>query len=272
MIIGNSFILKISAGEFMKTRGFKTAIIVSFLIISGACPVKATDLIFSFPEIPVTSYYDENGEPAGYFIEMYHIFKKNYKKGELTFSGIYPFKRSLMNISQGKADIHFPIIRPPYVDLRKLQYGFLPEKMGVAHFVLYTRADDTREINKETIKDYKIEIQRGHSEYFAFKLIEGNFPEQMLRKLLKGRIDGYIGGQINTDSIIRKHKLRNLKRKLFDTFPVCFAIQKGERGIKIKKAFLEFVRDMKKNPEFIKLNEKVEKTYVDWQPYKELSD
>lgn len=246
---------------------FTKIFIIFLLLILFTYSLGTTDIVLSLPELPGKSYFLENGEPTGSFVEMYKLFKKKYKNGTFTLSGLYPFKRSLINVVTGKADIHFPLIKPKYIDINKLPYDFLPIKIGTSRFVLYTRADDKRVITRENIENFIIEVERGHSEDFNFKTIEGNNIENILKKILRGRTDGYIGPHDIADEVIKKYKYKNLKKQLFEEFDVCFIIPKGERGEIVKKALFNFITEMKKDPEFIKINSKVEKPYTNWQPY-----
>lgn len=263
MILNISYIQNIFKGYYVKK-----IIFTLFMLLSSIHVISSQDIILSLPDLPVHSYLSENGEPTGTFIDMYKLMKRKYTKGSIILSGLFPFERSLKNVVEGRADIHLPIIRPENAEQLNLPYDFLPGKLGTAKFVLYTRADDKREINKNNIQNYKIEIRRSHARFFDFSFSEGDNLESIFMKLLNKRIDGVIGPHDIVDSIISKNKYKNIKRQLFKEFEVHFAIPKGSKGERIKTLLTDFVKEFIIDPEYIEINSRVNIPYDNWQPYK----
>lgn len=228
---------------------------------------KAKDLIVSIPYIAgISEMKDE--KPAGVFVEIYMEMQNHYKDGKIFFSGLYPFKRSVYNVITGQADFHFPMVRSAYVNSDKLPYNYVPEEIGKIAFILYTHSNK-EELNLKNMDRYKIEVLRGHKEYFNFNVIESNSIEQSLRKILRGRSDGLIHAQESVDVVLRKNKIKEIRRELFAEFESCIIVANNESGAAAKKVLSELLRKMKKDKSLYKyVGKGFLQSYNNWQPSK----
>ena len=84
---------------------------------------------------------------------------------------------------------------------------------------------------------------------FDFKTLPSTNPVASLKKVNDGLIDGYILGSEPGDSILRGNiaTLKNIRRQLWDTYDIGFALPKGSNSAKTDKMLSDGIRKMKAN-------------------------
>ncbi len=226
----------------------------------------AKDLTASLAIIPVQSEIGDDGKPKGTFVEIVKAMSDVYEEGDIIIEQ-YPFARSIANVISGKADFHVPLIKTSNVDVLSLPFVYSTEATNEVVFVLYTRAD-VAPIDKSQIKDKLIETQRGHKELFKIKVSEVDSIEQGIRKVVRGRNDGFIMAQGAVDSYIQKNKIKNIRRTFFAVWKSYAVIAKGSRQKEIDDILSKILRKLKASGKIQKIMEKTNKPYIEWQPYK----
>ncbi len=243
---------------------------IFLLIIMFIFPVLTTnakDLIVSIGKIPGQSEIGKDGKPEGGFIDLFNAMNNEYTDGKLVLKGIYPMKRSLNNVVNKLSDIHFPLIKVPHVNENDIPFRYANKIITHVSFVLYTR-NDSKELDINNLGKYRIESQRGHADFFPFKIKEGNSINSGIKKLLKNRIDGYIMEQEAVDNFIKKNRFKNIRRQLYYKFESCIVIPKGPKRKTIDKTVSSLLEKLESKGILQKIATKVHKPYDNWQPYK----
>jgi len=229
-----------------------------------APPAIAMDLTVSLGKIPGRAETGADGQPTGDYVRLFQLIDEAYEEGALTI-GVYPFARSVNNLQQGKAEIHFPLVRPQ--DEQDAPFLFVPEPVFHPVFVLYSRSDAPLG-PEDDLSTKRIETVGGsRTRSFSFSVGIAENPEAGLRKLSLGRIDGYIGEQSGTDAILKDLGLRNIHRELFRVVEIGIAVQKTDEGNRLAGKLVEVLQELKQEPGFREFISSVYGAYEDWQPY-----
>lgn len=242
-------------------------LILEVLLINISCSY-AKDLIASMAKLPVLI----EDKDTGPFVELVKAIGDVYTEGKITRE-VYPFKRSLNNVIHGKADFHIPLIKNPLIPESSLPFRYSSLPTGPVAFVIYSHKDNpiTKQvIEKASKKDfpYKIDTLQGHTELFDFPTIENYDFESALKRILIKRIDAAIMPQEECDSVIRKLKLKDIHRSLYYEFDSMIVISKDKHGDEVDKILTHALEKLKADRRLEKINEKIHKSYIDWQPYK----
>jgi len=245
------------------------------LLITLVCPIfqanaetkelKSKDLKASIAILPGHSEAGIDGKLIGGFVEIAQAINGVYSAGNISIK-LYPFARSLINVEDGKADFHIPLIKSPYVPLETLTFTYATECITQVSFVLYTRAD-TSPLEHATLEQHKVVTIRGHKQLFPFNISEVNNHQQGINMLNTGRIDGFLVEQDVTDKYIRKHKFNNIRRTLYSVLDSCIVIPKDLRQKEIDNIISIALRELKKSGELQKISETIHQPFIEWQPY-----
>jgi ABC-type amino acid transport substrate-binding protein len=209
-------------------------------------------------------------------VELVKAIDEVYTEGEI-IREVYPFKRSLENVTTGNADFHIPLIKNPLVSEDKLPFRYSSVPTGPVAFVIYSHKDNP--ISKQDIVKavetnpsqfpYKIDTLQGHTEFFNFPVIENHDFESALKRVSMKRIDAAIMPQEECDATLRKLNMKEIHRALYYEFDSMIVIPKGPKGDEIDKIITESLKKLKSDGRLDKINDKIHKPYIDWQPYKE---
>ncbi len=113
-------------------------------------------------------------------------------------------------------------------------------------FVLYSNKSkpiDIDNLRKGNSKGYKIETDGSIISLLGFKALPTTNIEGSFRKVDQGVIDGYIYSQLQIG-------LKSIKRELFDSFNLIFAIPKGRKGGPADLMLVEGMKKIKANGKF----------------------
>jgi polar amino acid transport system substrate-binding protein len=249
----------------MRQRTIIIWLILAGLFLFASSFVSAQDITLTLPLIPVISDM-KDGKPVGPMVDFYNDMVAHYKGGKITLLGIFPFERSIQNIIKGTADFHYPMSISPYEDPKKLPFDYVTERMGKISFILCTKAG-SKDLDLKNMGKYNIEIARSQSRGFNFKVTESDNSEASLRKVLDGRIDGFIDAQETTDAVIKANKFKDIKRQLFMQYDFTALVPKTDRGAKVNKILSDILKQMKADKSINKYVGKMFATpYSDWQP------
>ncbi|MBN1983581.1 MAG: hypothetical protein JW795_18740 [Chitinivibrionales bacterium] len=228
---------------------------------------QARDLIASVAEIPLLADSPEKGA----FIDYIKALDEIYTDGKIVIT-LYPWPRSIDNVINKRADFHIPIISNPNVNMDTVPYRFASKPMGVVSVVIFSNIN--KEITREMVDKamnvkpfpYKIELTRGTETFYAFPTSQSVEVEPSFKKLGMGRIDAFLIAQEDGDMVLKKLKIKNLKRNLFENKDDLIAIQKGPSGDEVDKILTDLITKLDQSGKSAKLREKVHIPYVDWQP------
>ncbi len=183
--------------------------------------------------------------------------------GEKIERFVVPFARSMSNIIEGEVDFHMPLIKLPESKSKKLPYDYSTETIFHVNFVLYSNKKKLLDLNN--LKNFKIETDRAHVNYFEFPITPSSGIENSLKKLSVGRIDGFIFADFATDPILKQLKFQNIKRELFKVYDVKIILSKGARDGDIDKKLTEAISKLRKSGEFDKIMSTIDKSFDNWQ-------
>jgi polar amino acid transport system substrate-binding protein len=243
----------------MKRTILFTLAILCFCLISTAAPAR--DLRASLPLIPVMV----DSRDKGVLVDLVKAMAEEYKEGKITWE-VYPFARSIENIEKGRADFHMPFLVNPNISSEKLPFQFSSESIFTVQFCLYTNKNN-REINPSNVSKFNIETDQAHVQYLNFKVTGSPDIESSLRKVDMGRTDGWIFAMYETDALLKKFGLKNIKRWPYKRFDVRMIVAKGEKGKEVDKIVSGLIKKLKANGKYQKVMGKVaDQKYEDWQP------
>ncbi len=202
-------------------------------------------------------------EEIGVLVDLVKLWGK--VTGKKIKIEVYPFKRSLKNAINNKADFHLPLIKNPYKNDNEQDFDYSTSVIFNVNFVLYT--NKTKHINKTKLSDYAVITDPAHTEFFDFP-IEENYSGigSSLNMLNKGIIDGYIFADVEADPVLKKLGLKNIKRELYKIYYVHAVLPKGEKGKGVDIIISEAMNKIRKSGAWAELMNPVYHEYIDWQP------
>lgn len=174
-------------------------------------------------------------------------------------------------------DFHIPLIKNPLIPESSLPFRYSSLPTGPVAFVIYSHKDNPitkQDIEKAADKSksdfhYKIDTLQGHTELFDFPAVENYDFESALKRVIIKRIDAAIMPQEECDSVIRKLKLKDIHRELYYEFDSMIVVSKDKHGDEIDKILTDALKKLKADGRLDKINEKIHKSYIDWQPHKD---
>ncbi len=240
---------------FLSIVGMMFCLVVPTNIYSQA--LKASLAI-----MPLSAEIDKDGDLSGAYINLiYALDRVTKSKTDITLA---PFQRSISNLIKKDADFHIPLIRTPQIDEKTLPYTFSTETLFEVAFVLYTHKNKPLDINN--LNQYRIATDIAHTKFFPFPVIGKSCLSCTIKMVDKGRIDGFIFAQNETDPFIEQFKLKNIHRQLYKYYDVKILIPKTEEGKTIDKYFSRGIKLLKQNDKFDKILSPLVSPYIDWQP------
>ena len=213
--------------------------------------VLGKDIHASIAILPIVSETPNKGV----FVDLVKALDREYKDGDITFD-LYPFKRSLTNVAKGRSDFHLPFMKSMKganaLQMMGLTYAY--ERSNRVPFLLYFNKDQNTISfnNKKTfslldIAQYRIETDSAHVIFFDDIPIQASTCiECSIKKLSRGRIDGFIFAGRETDHIIDKLGIKNIESfliKNFDAAPVFRITAEGQETNRIISRLIRQLRD-----------------------------
>lgn len=241
---------------------------VFFLLVAGIvfCSHDAQADTKSFKAslaiMPQSAEIDENGNYYGAYVELIRALDK--LTSSKTEMDVVPFKRSISNLTSGRADYHIPLIKIPGVPESELPYSFSTETLFQVSFVLYT--NKSHPIDAEKLRDYSLITDSAHTDFFPFPIRGTACLPCAIKMVNAGRIDGFIFAQNEIDPIIRAQGLTNVHRQLYKNYDVKIVLPKGQRGKEVDAYFSEGIKILRERGEYDKLLAPVLLPYQEWQP------
>ncbi len=235
--------------------------------------VEAIDLTVSLPQRPGIAEKGPNGEIYGSLVDLIIAIDNEYIGGKIIILGIYPFQHSIKNVIDGNADFHPIMIK----DKNPEGFVYSSERIAVLSDVLYTNSDKPR-LDMGNLWKYRIDVGRGHANFFRKEFLKsGNKPpaninevDRIMQGLLKvafGRIDGFLMDMDSADSVLRKLRLKNIRRELYERKDVHAIVPLGPRGKEVDKILTKALGKLREKGHLKKLVYNLHKPWKDWQPY-----
>ncbi|WPL18819.1 hypothetical protein Thiowin_03910 [Thiorhodovibrio winogradskyi] len=173
----------------------------------------------------------------GILIDVIKAMGAEYPDGDLHIE-VYPFERSIHNVAQGLADLHFPIVgsadwgaeNDPYEDeLRTRGLRRSTCSLTKSHFPLY-RHRDRPPLDLTRLADYRIETDAGHKLFFEFPIQGTTCLPCSVEKLAAKRIDGLVFASREIDLMIEQAGLTEVTRQDFRIFGSKFIMPNTAEG------------------------------------------
>lgn len=229
--------------KFFKALQVVVVMGLSIVLIQSA---EARDLKASLGHIPMMAESPEKGM----LVELVKAMDEIYTEGKITID-VYPCKRAIDNVVNGTHDFYVPLLKPDNVNEEEMPFNY---SSGIfdSIFVLYTNKNNT-EINPGNVEKFKIETEAPAVSYFDFPIRPSNSVESSLKKLDIGRIDGYIFAMAETDFLLQKLDLKNIKRSYYKTYPAKIIVKKGPKGEEVDAIISSLIDKLKQNGTFVKI-------------------
>jgi len=217
---------------------------------------NVTDIKLSIAQVPGLA----DSKDKGTLIDLAKAMAGEYKEGKITWN-VYPFRRSIDNVSSGIADVHFPLIYDPTLK-EDVNYMYSTGNIYKMIIVLYSNVNN-KDINAQNIDKYKAEVLYGHSKYF------NNLPETSydagLKKVDAGRLDVFIGPMKGSDATIKNLNLKNIKRTKYREFDVKMILSRNDKGKQVDKILSGIIAKLNANGKYQQImGNLVNLKYVDW--------
>ncbi|EEE44915.2 type 2 periplasmic-binding domain-containing protein [Roseibium alexandrii] len=166
---------------------------------------------------------------------------------KLTYE-ITPFRRSIISVSVGRADMHLPMLQADdraFID-ENLMYS--EATFFEVPFYVYT-SSERNSLDSDYEDELKtIETEAKHAHFFPFPVIESDCIECSLRKLMLGRIDAFIYAEQTTEKTIKKLGLEaRIRREFYRAFPAKAVIRRNECGEKLDQILSKLVPSKRSN-------------------------
>lgn len=245
----------------MKQRIFfiQTAITIAMVLMLIA-PTHARDLKASVGFVPMLSESPEKG----WLIEYLKALDEVYTDGKISIE-VYPTITAMDKVIKGTHDFFVPMLLTEQMvkDRDNLPFAYF-ENLWDALFILYTNKNNT-EINPGNVGEFKIETNRNVVQFFDFPVQPSDNVEASLKKVDMGRIDGYIFAGPETDAVLKKLGLKNIKRHEFHIYPAPMIVAKGPKGKEIEKILMPLVQKLRDNGAMEKtLGPVLNQHFVEW--------
>lgn len=248
--------------NLLKNFSIRFLLLIACTTLNNA-NAESNKLAASLAFIPIHSEIKE-GKPVGGFVDVVHLLNDYFPEKNVEITQ-FPFARSISNIVHSRADFHLPLIKSPNVNVEELDFYYVDEPMCKVTFVLYTLGDRP-EITPITASDYLIETQRGHKNMFPFQVGEVNDLEMALKKLLLGRIDGFIFEQEAVDSYLKRHKIKKIHRQFYASYDSAIIVPKTAEGLATSNLLSQALKALKRDGRLQAITQSIHKPYQHWQP------
>lgn len=250
-------------------RSGRVYVFLSIVLFIGflSGPALSKDLQGSLAYLPDILESPEKGV----FVDLVKAIDQEYDGGAIVIQ-VYPFNRSVDNVVKGKADFHMPMLKNPLIPEKDLPFRYVSVPIGKVVIVLYSRKDNI--ITAEMIEKakgldkfpYKIETDAGVTNFFEFPTIGSSSIEQSFRKLAKGRIDGFLFAQEESDFTLKKINENNIHREFFKEYDDVIIIPKGPEADEVNKILSDALNKLEASGRLLELHNKIHVPYQDWQP------
>lgn len=230
--------------------------------------VQAQDLKASVAYIPTLA----ESPTEGAFVELVQAMDEVYSGGEFDIE-VFPFGRSILNVSSGKADFHLPMLRSPYVDISDKPFRYVSKPMGTVCLVLYSNRESflSRELvlgaRQQKNYPYRLAMMRGSAQFVDIPVKEVSRIRDALYQVALGRIDAFIGAQEEADHVLREEGLQDVHRSYFECFDDVILVARGARGDEIERILIDALSVLEGSGRLWEIRQRIHVPYQEWQIY-----
>ncbi len=191
----------------------------------------------SVGQMPSVSEEGEKGELCDFIREYEKVsgIKIDFK--------VRPFIRSIDSVVKGIVDFHFPLIEPKNVE--NLPYSFSTVTLDKVKFLLFSNANNP--LTPDQLEGKSLETDVTHVNLFPHEISPSACVLCSLKKVDKGRLDGFIYADGVAERLIEKEGFRNIHRTLYDSYNIKFVIPKGTRGSPVDRFLTKYSEILKNN-------------------------
>jgi len=193
---------------YQSRKNVFTNIIILVLLwcFSRVSDAQQKHFIVGLENLDYLPYYQtnkENQKPSGYSIELIELFAKKYNYS-VQFE-VYPVRRLLSNLLAGKVDFKYPD-SPMWMPEMKLSHGLYYSNStveiidGILTLEKYQELllDEFKQLG--TIRGFRAWPYMNAIQQREIGLMEASSMEQLIRQLVKGRVQGiYININVGID-------------------------------------------------------------------------
>jgi polar amino acid transport system substrate-binding protein len=112
---------------------------------------------------------------------------------------------------------------------------------------------------------YKIETDPNLRNTFNFPVQPSAGVESSLKKVDIGRIDGYIFAMAETDTVLKRLELKNVKRNMYKAFEGPIIVPKGPKGQEIANILLPLIQQLRDNGTYAKImGPMLNQKFIEW--------
>jgi len=228
------------------------------IVLLSTSSIAAKDIVVSIAQLPVVS----ESRTKGVFVELVKALNREYKDGSISFS-LYPFKRSLRNVQKGRADFHLPFMKSKKGERvlaeMGLEYAF--ERSNRVPFALYFNTSNTPIVDRVrkgfTLKDianFRIETDGAHVIFFDDIPIQySTCIECSVKKLDRGRIDGFIFAAREVDHVVNTLALDNIDSALIHNFDAAPVFRSTAEGKETNRIISKLIKKLRSTGELAKI-------------------
>ena len=209
---------------------------VSLILINSA---QARDLKASIGYVPVLCETPDKG----ILIDLLKAMDEVYTDGKIIIN-VYPPARAIDNVVKGSHDFFAPFLKSKNMDPDALPFRLF-EALWKTPFLLYANKDV--DIDMNNLGNYKLETNPVAIHFFDFPLQPFASAESSLKKVDMGRIDGLIYAMNETDTLLKRLGLKNVKRIYFDAFDAPILVAKGQKGDEVEKILSPLLKKLRDN-------------------------
>lgn len=248
------------------TFHYYSTIWLTFVLVIYSPEGYSQNLTASIASLHELAEYDDSGRPHGGFVDLVRAIDDKYTDGSIKI-GLFPFRRSIANVTMGKADFHLPLIRSDQALKSGKRYHYVSEPITKVAFVLYTRSTDLDEIDFERMEDYKVATLAGHSHLFPFQIDEVETIHSGIKMLITRRdVDALLLPKDSVDRFILKHKILNISRRLYRVFDASIVVANTPQGRRIEDVLVKALKELKAEGRLQEITAAIHTPYRDWQP------
>lgn len=235
--------------------------LIQFGALLLAMPVAARDLRVSLPEIRNVCEAVERC----IFVDLVRALERASRSDHFIVTGVFPYARSVQNLTSGQADMHLPVQTNPLAPADRLPYRIASEPLHDTVFVLYRRKDRP-DVTPESARRFTIATGRGLMEYFDFPVQAVDDLGAGLRMVDAGRLDGLVYAFRAADAELRRLNLKSLHRATWARYSVRIALPLGPAGEELDRVLTPLIRQLKSSGEYERVMEPlIGQKYSDWQ-------
>lgn len=144
---------------------------------------------------------------------------------------VVPFKRSLLSVTAGNADMHVPLLQADENLMIDENLMYSEASFFEVPFKVYMSADSEFSGSDVRTEGKVIETDAAHTHFFPFSVAGSHCMECSLNKLVHGRIDAYIYAADTTEKTIRNLGLeQKIRSEVYKSFPVKAVLPRSECG------------------------------------------